>query len=100
MRIGMSKINILGPITGDKTKLTHNLLNLVQGRIVTIQQELETIDNDIQKFQTKYHMSNDDFLAGWNNGDLGDDEDFFVWEGSLKMIPELTEEMNLLREVL
>ena len=34
---------------------------------------------ECQVFETKYQMSSDEFLKRFDNGELGDDADFFAW---------------------
>lgn len=34
---------------------------------------------ECQAFETKYHLSSDEFLKQFESGDLGDEADFFTW---------------------
>ena len=96
----MSKIEITGPTSLPKEILTNQLLELVQGRLMTIQEEKSEIIHDIELYQKKYGFSNDIFLEKWLMGQLGDDQDFFVWESSLNLLKKLDEEEVILREIL
>ena len=51
-------------------------------------------------FLKKYLINTETFVKKFNTGVLGDEEDFFVWEGSLKIKNTLIEEQKLLSEIL
>jgi hypothetical protein len=96
----MSKIEITGSTSLPKEILTHHLLDLVQGRLMTIREEKSGIIHDIEFYQKKFGFSNETFLEKWQMGQLGDDQDFFVWESSLSLLKKLNEEEVILREIL
>ena len=58
------------------------------------------IEAEIFFFQKKYKLNNKDFIKKFNDGTLGDDEDFFIWEGSLNVKEKLLEEQRLLSELI
>lgn len=96
----MSKIQIEGDTVFSKEKITEQLLNLIKGRLGTIKKEIKEIHNDLEHFQDKFALSNEEFLIKFQDGSLGDDKDYFVWKGSLDLLASLVEEENMLREVL
>ena len=67
---------------------------------MAIKEELIAIENDLNNYKNKYNLTNEGFLQKFNNGELGDDEDFFVWEGTLRLYDKLKNEESILRDVL
>ena len=96
----MSKIEINGPTSLPKEVLTNHLLELIQGRLITIQEEKSGIIHDIELFQKQYGYSDEIFLKKWDKGDLDDNQDFFIWESSLRLLKKLKEEEDILREIM
>ena len=96
----MSRIRIEGETAHPKEIIAQDVLNAVIGRLAAIKETLKAIEEDITAFHEKYGYSDDEFLTMFSKGDLGDDDDFFVWEGSIKLHEKLIEEETILREVL
>ena len=96
----MSKVKIEGVSDLIKPKIENAVLELVKGRLTTIKGDLTQIDKDLTSFSKKYLMTEDEFLKKFDDGSMGDDEDFFVWNGSIKIRLSLLEERDLLREIL
>ncbi len=96
----MSKIRIVGLTSLSKEVIAEGVLNVVKGRLMVIKEELHNLKNDLARLEEKYGYSSDIFLQKFQNGELGDEEDFFVWQGSLNLLKGLHEEEQLLREVL
>lgn len=96
----MSKIKIEGETKTEKAELEKKVVNLVKGRLIAIKKELESIKVDLDFLANKYSMTNDEFLKKFETGELGDDQDFFLWEGSVKMKNSFLKEQEELREIL
>ena len=96
----MSKITIVGKTTHPKDQITKGILNIIKGRLMAIKEELTPIEKDLAQFREKYSLNDEGFLQKFNSGELGDNKDFFVWEGSLRLYEKLKAEENMLREVL
>ena len=96
----MSKIQIEGDTVFSKEKITEQLLNLIKGRLSTIKKEITEIKTDLEQFHLKYSLTNDEFLNKFQEGILGDNNDYFVWKGSLELLHALIDEEKMLREVL
>ena len=96
----MSKVKITGETSSDKSEIEKTIVDLIKGRLLTIKTELLTIDGDLSRFSTKYLMDHGEFLSKYDQGLLGDDEDFFTWKGTLKIQKALIAEQDLLREAL
>jgi hypothetical protein len=96
----MSRIRIEGETSHPKEVIARDVVNVVIGRLAAIKETLQSIDADLKIFHKKYKHSDEKFLELFNRGELGDDDDFFAWEGSLKLRKQLADEDAVLREVL
>ncbi|MHA1855112.1 MAG: hypothetical protein ACTSYY_03630 [Promethearchaeota archaeon] len=96
----MSKISISGNIEYSKEQITQQIIDLIKGRLLTIKEEMKSIENDLTHFKNKYNLSNKEFLTKFQNENLGDKEDYFVWESSVKLLDKLRKEYQLLKAVL
>jgi len=81
----VAKINILGKTTHPKEQITEGIMNIIRGRLMAIKEEITSIEKDLSNFKSRYNLNDEDFLQKFNNGELGDNKDFFLWEGSLKL---------------
>ena len=96
----MSKISISGNIEYPKEQITQQIIELIKGRLLTIKDEIESIKIDLNHFMNKYNLSNEEFLNKYQNEKLGDEEEYFVWESSIKLLDKLKKENQLLKAVL
>lgn len=60
----------------------------------------ETLIAQISEFEQQYHLSNEDFLAQFQAGTLGDDMDFIEWAATLDMLENLNERLAFLKNSL
>lgn len=95
----MSKVKIIGDTSTDKEILEEKITDLIKERLVTIKQELSEIESELSFYSKKYSLNEQDFLEQFNNGSLGDDEDYFIWEGSLNIKQKLVKEQEMLSEL-
>ena len=96
----MSRIRIEGVTTVSKELIARGVVNAVKGRLMAIKEEIQAIDKDMELLHKKYDLDDEEFLLKFGNGDLGDDEDFFLWESSLKLKKALVDEQAALSEAL
>ena len=96
----MSKFQIIGKTKSSKDILTQHLTNLIQGRLITIKDELKAIGKDLGELNEKYQMTDDIFQKKFSQGSLGDDQDFFTWDASINLKNKLIDEEAQLRELL
>jgi hypothetical protein len=54
-------------------------MNAVQDEIDLARVRRNEFLKACQIFEAKYHFSSDEFLERFENGELGDDADFFAW---------------------
>ena len=96
----MSKVKVVGEKTIDKGILEEKIVDLIKERLVMIKKELLEINNELSFFTKKYSLDEEEFLDKFNKGTLGDDEDYFVWEGSINIKRKLLEEQKMLSELI
>jgi hypothetical protein len=96
----MSRIRIDGETAHPKEIITHDVINAVIGRLMAIKETLQAIEADLAAFQKRYGYSDDEFRIMFTRGDLGDEADFFAWDGSIRLREKMVEEDAILREVL
>lgn len=81
----MSKVKIIGETSIDKTIIEEYIEKLIRNRLIAIKKELDEINSDLKLFSKKYLINTEEFVKKFNDGKLGDQEDFFIWEGSIKV---------------
>ena len=96
----MSKVKIIGETSIDKDILEAHITKLIKGRLMVIKTELTEINDELAYYTKRYQLANEEFLQKFNAGALGDEEDFFMWEGSLKVRRKLLEEQQMLSEII
>lgn len=96
----MSKIQITGDTSFDKNLIEKQLINLVNTRLIEIKDEISSVKLDIEYFEKKYQMKSDEFVNKFTEDKFGDDEDYFIWKGSISILENLIREQNILRETL
>ena len=62
--------------------------------------KLKIYERKVKEFESKYKMDSSEFLKKFESGQLGDDEDFFVWWGYLKALRTLKERIAILESEL
>ncbi len=55
---------------------------------------------EIENFERKYQMNSDEFLARFESGELGDEQDFFEWWGLLTGLRKIEEKIRKIRALL
>jgi len=63
------------------------------------QQELDDLARRLQEFETRYHLSSEEFQARFQNGDLGDEADFFEWNAYCEMRQAVRERLQNLENL-
>ncbi len=58
---------------------------LVHHSLQKEQRDLQEITEKLKAFEGKFNMKSEEFYERFHNGDLGDDEDFFVWDATIKI---------------
>jgi hypothetical protein len=61
-------------------KVVENTLNkVINYQLAKYRNHIEQISGELEKFETNYKMSSEQFYKKFEAGELGDDEDFFEW---------------------
>jgi hypothetical protein len=87
-------------ITSDK----NNIISVIQEAILAKMKRTEIgfrkTEQQIRKFETKYHISSAQFLSSYTAEDLtGGDDDYICWLGEIKLREALIEELQALNEI-
>lgn len=59
--------------------------NLINFQISELNKSLFNIFIDLKTFEKKYNITTDKFYAAYQNGNLGDSEDYMIWAGIYEM---------------
>lgn len=63
-------------------KIVENTLaKVVSFQLSKYRNSIDQINRELEKFETAYKMSSEQFYQKFEAGQLGDDEDFFEWSG-------------------
>jgi len=95
----LSKVKIIGDTSTDKEILEEKITDLIKERLVAIKQQLLEIESELTFYTKKYSLNEQEFLEKFTNGTLGDDEDYFMWEGTLNIKQKLVKEQEMLSEL-
>jgi len=71
----------------------------VNREIILIESKIRIIKTEIKQFEDKYQMISSEFLKKFENGELGDSQDFFEWWGLLKGLATLEDRLNKAKAV-
>lgn len=87
-------------ITSDQQNVLPIIQSAILAKVKRIEIGLRKTDQEIQRFETKYHISSDQFLNDYTADDLeGGDDDYVSWMGELKLRQAIWEELQLLRQI-
>ncbi|MFQ6120000.1 MAG: hypothetical protein ACE5KE_08955 [Methanosarcinales archaeon] len=76
------------------------LEKLISNETSLIQKQINALKNKLQKFESKYKLKSSEFYEKFENGELGDDMDFFEWYAYLDSIKRLNLKRKKLMEAL
>ena len=71
----------------------------IQKEVVLLESKKHLVETEIQEFEEKYHLKSTEFLVKFENGDLGDSQNFFEWWGLLTGLKKLEDNLNKARSV-
>jgi hypothetical protein len=60
-------------------EIKETLLAALQNEIALAKLRRDEFYRECVKFEQKYHLSSDEFMKRFENGELGDDTDYFDW---------------------
>ncbi len=56
-------------------------------------------EENLRKFEKKYHMSTQEFVSRYENDELEETMDFAEWIGEFRLVERLREKANTLRDI-
>jgi len=72
----------------------------IQKEVILIESKKYLVETEIREFEEKYHLKSSEFLGKFENGDLGDSQNFFEWWGLLTGLKKLEDKLNKARAVI
>ena len=87
-------------ITSDQQNVLPIIQSAIMAKVKRIEIGLRKTEQEIQKFETKYHIPSEQFMNDYTAEDLeaGDDE-YVSWMGELKLRQAIWEELQLLQNI-
>lgn len=92
------KIHLIERITHSDEITLRMLDKLIHCLIDDERRRLAPLDDNLKQFEQRYQMSTEDFQHRFNEGKLGDDQDFFEWDAVADMAARLKEKLAVARE--
>lgn len=87
-------------IASDHQRALPLIQSAISAKVKRIEIGLQKTEREIQKFETKYHISSQQFMDAYTADDLeGGDDDYVSWMGELKLRQAIWEELLLLQNV-
>lgn len=71
---------------------------LYEHEIAEARSKLEGFEAELAEFEFQYDMTSDDFFKRFQDGQMGDDMDFFDWAALAQMTHNLRERLKLLTQ--
>ncbi len=71
----------------------------IHREIILLESKINLVKNEIKQFEEKYHISSSEFLKKFENGELGDSQDYFEWWGLIKGLKTLEERLKKAKAV-
>lgn len=94
----MRKIQTLGELInlGTEDRLIDKTLSkLIQYKTNKMEHELQELEDSIKKFESKYNMDPETFCKKFEDGELGDEMDFFEWHALCDMHNRLLQRLDI-----
>ncbi|HUV82996.1 MAG TPA: hypothetical protein VMW53_07990 [archaeon] len=66
----------------------------IHREIILLESKIYLIENEIKLFEEKYHLMSPEFQKKFEEGKLGDSQDYFEWWGLIKGLKTLEERLN------
>lgn len=74
------------------------LKKLIVREIEVLEKEKEMYKTEMEKFEKKYNISSEEFLKKFNNGEMGDDLEYFEWYAYVDSYNRIKERQRFLME--
>jgi len=77
--------------------IEQTLEKLIQDQIAQEKSELQRLRSRLAEYENRYNMPSSDFFALYQNGEIGDEMDYFEWNVLYKMHLESQKRIGVLR---
>ena len=93
---GMVKLQI----TSDQQNVLPIIQSVITAKVKRIEIGLRKTEQEIRKFEAKYHIPSEQFLNNYTAEDLdGGDDEYVSWMGELHLRQAIWEELQLLQNI-
>ncbi len=65
--------------------------------IILLESKINLVKSEIKQFEEKYHLTSSELQKKFDEGELGDSQDYFEWWGLVKGLNTLEERLGLLK---
>jgi len=96
----LQRLEILRDTYSDKTELDRLLEKLLGVTLEQNRLRLERYDRDLGEFEQRYGIKSSTFYRRFEDGELGDDMDFFEWAGLYELAQDLEGKIDCLEMAL
>ena len=72
----------------------------VHREIILLESKINLVNSEIKQFEEKYHMVSAEFEKRFDNGELGDSQDYFEWWGLIRGLKTLEERLKKAKAVI
>ncbi|HHJ07163.1 MAG TPA: hypothetical protein ENK24_06660 [Anaerolineae bacterium] len=94
MTTAQMKLNILQEVVGEDEAFNRILDKLLDVTLFRYRARLNKLNTDLKKFELQYEMDSPTFYQKFEQGELGDDMDFFEWAGLFELQQDLVEKLK------
>jgi len=87
-------------VTSNRTDILPIIQAAISSKLKRTEIGLRYTEDELRKFEVKYHISSEQFLQTYTAEDLeGKDEEYISWMGEIKLRQSLIEELQALQEI-
>lgn len=61
----------------------------IHREIILLESKINLVKSEIKQFEERYHLKSSEFEKKFDNGELGDSQDYFEWWGLIKGLKTL-----------
>lgn len=72
----------------------------IHREIILLESKINLVRGEIRQFEEKYHMTSYVFQKKFDDGELGDSQDYFEWWGLIKGLKTLEESLKKAKAVI
>ncbi len=72
----------------------------IHREIILLESKINLVKSEIKQFEEKYHLKSSEFEKKFDNGELGDSQDYFEWWGLIKGLKTLEERLKKAKAVI